>query len=84
MNLINDRRLAAVEGSVASLHSKVSLTAGNGGPVHDPQALASIGAASDIDHINADDQTVESQDPTDGIGSIVFTKEEDSGFFGWW
>ena len=26
--------------------------------------------------------TVESHDPTDGIGSISFTKEEESGYFG--
>lgn len=28
------------------------------------------------------DTALKLQDPTDGIGSIVFTEEEDSGFFG--
>ncbi|KAF2856839.1 hypothetical protein T440DRAFT_484936 [Plenodomus tracheiphilus IPT5] len=70
-----ESRVATVEEILAQLSSRVSRIEDKG-----EDTAADITTAPHVDSF-ADD-TVRLQDPTDGIGSIVFTEEEDSGFFG--
>ena len=69
-----ERSLAEVSGKVSRIES---LSANDSLPRQQSPETIHITDLQDEDGI-----TVESHDPTDGIGSISFTKEEESGYFG--
>ncbi|RYN89330.1 hypothetical protein AA0119_g11409 [Alternaria tenuissima] len=76
-----ESRLTVLERSLAEVSGKVSriesLSADDSLPQQQSPETIHITDLQDEDGI-----TVESHDPTDGIGSISFTKEEESGYFG--
>jgi len=81
-----ESRLAALEHSLGGLSTRVTFIEGRKGD--DASTIGSSHQSTSTftpDHLDDDDGEggrASIQDPTDGIGSIVFTKEEDFGFFG--
>lgn len=73
-----ESRLASLERSVAGLDGRVSCVEALNTGVPEPHTLPHSSAEPEV----VEDEDGEAQDPTDGIGSIVFTKEEEAGFFG--
>ncbi|KAJ4286514.1 hypothetical protein N0V90_013214 [Kalmusia sp. IMI 367209] len=74
-----ERALAGLNGRVASVEAFKDGIAGTHGPPRgSPSELGPTSLGFDGD----DEATVDTQDPTDGMGSIVFTKEEEAGYFG--
>jgi hypothetical protein len=69
-----ERSLAGVSGRVSRIES---LSADDSLPQQQSPETIHI-----IDLQDEDDTTVGTHDPTDGIGSISFMKEEESGYFG--
>jgi hypothetical protein len=69
-----ERSLAGVSGRVSRIES---LSADDSLPQQQSPETIHI-----IDLQDEDGTTVGTHDPTDGIGSISFTKEEESGYFG--
>ncbi|CAN9409096.1 unnamed protein product [Alternaria alternata] len=76
-----ESRLTVLERSLAEVSGKVSriesLSADDSLPQQQSPETIHI-----TDLRDEDGTTVETDDPTDGIGSISFTKEEESGYFG--
>lgn len=52
----------------------------NGNPQEADCEPLSVSASLGLDAV--DGGLIKAKDPTDGIGSMIFTKEEESGFFG--
>lgn len=81
-----ESRLAALEHSLGGLSTRVTCIEGRKGD--DASTIGSSHRSVStftLGHLGDDDDEcgrASTQDPTDGIGSIVFTKEEDFGFFG--
>jgi hypothetical protein len=81
-----ESRLAKLEGSVTGLDNR--LTHVEQYPTKEPRSTNILGQAQDTparSEMNLDGVDIDigdSQDPTDGIGSVIFTKEDNSGFFG--
>ncbi|KAF2801517.1 uncharacterized protein BDZ99DRAFT_492508 [Mytilinidion resinicola] len=82
-----ESRLAALESSVGGISSRVTRIEGSRADIVDANASSSQSPPThtpDLLSLQDDEGTiVETQDPTDGMGSVSFTKEEESGFFGW-
>lgn len=81
-----EARLGTLETSVTRLDSRVTLIEGSKDyaavPATSPQQSSITHDTNIFDFETNEISPAETQDPTDGIGSVVFTKEEESGFFG--
>ncbi|OAG07134.1 uncharacterized protein CC84DRAFT_1117246 [Paraphaeosphaeria sporulosa] len=75
-----ESRLAILERSVAGLDGRVSCVEALSDGV--PDSLALPHRSAEPSNAGGEDVNLEARDPTDGIGSMVFTKEEEAGFFG--
>lgn len=81
-----ESRIVTLESSLSGIDSRVSRIETSKEVVtetienEDRYYISPIQGARDSER--DEETTGELQDPTDGIGSIVFTEEEDSGFFG--
>ncbi|KAF2496525.1 hypothetical protein BU16DRAFT_607099 [Lophium mytilinum] len=81
-----ESRLAALESSVGGISSRVTRIEGSRTDTVVTNESPSQSFSTHTPHLLGlqDDEgtIVEAQDSTDGIGSVSFTKEEESGFFG--
>jgi hypothetical protein len=81
-----ESRLAALEHSLGGLSTRVTCIEGRKGDdastIGSSHQSVSTFTPEHLDEDNDECGRASIQDPTDGIGSIVFTKEEDFGFFG--
>ncbi|KAH7083977.1 fungal-specific transcription factor domain-containing protein [Paraphoma chrysanthemicola] len=79
-------RLATLEHSVAGLDGRVTRVEGSqkedGGLFTDTSQRPLTPIESNIVPDEVEEQSVEDVDQTDGIGSITFAREEESGYFG--
>ncbi|PVH98235.1 hypothetical protein DM02DRAFT_531617 [Periconia macrospinosa] len=76
-----ESRLATLERSVTGLHGRVACVEAFKDGIASPNTHSHRSPGPPL-FDGHDPATVETEDPTDGIGSIVFTKEEEAGFFG--